>query len=47
MGTDLQGLLAEVTRIARDYGTIRPAAIRLNYGMQRVRGGGNAVRAVA
>jgi len=24
-----------------------PAAIRLNYGMQRVRGGGNAVRAVA
>jgi anaerobic selenocysteine-containing dehydrogenase len=25
----------------------KPAAIRLNYGMQRVRGGGNAVRAVA
>jgi anaerobic selenocysteine-containing dehydrogenase len=24
-----------------------PVAIRLNYGMQRVRGGGNAVRAVA
>lgn len=33
--------------LARDYGTIRPAAIRLNYGMQRVHGGGNAVRAVA
>src|SRR6476469_9271165 len=32
---------------ARDYGTIKPAAIRLNYGMQRVHGGGNAVRAVA
>jgi anaerobic selenocysteine-containing dehydrogenase len=39
--------VAQLTRIARDYGTIRPAAIRLNYGMQRVRGGGNAVRAVA
>jgi anaerobic selenocysteine-containing dehydrogenase len=25
----------------------RPAAIRLNYGLQRVRGGGNAVRAIA
>ncbi|MCV4785151.1 hypothetical protein OFM36_37540, partial [Escherichia coli] len=24
-----------------------PAAIRLNYGMQRVRGGGNAVRLIA
>ena len=34
-------------RLAHDYGTIRPAAIRLNYGMQRVHGGGNAVRAVA
>jgi anaerobic selenocysteine-containing dehydrogenase len=37
----------QVTRLAHDYGTIRPAAIRLNYGMQRVAGGGNAVRAVA
>jgi anaerobic selenocysteine-containing dehydrogenase len=37
----------EVTDLARDYGTITPAAIRLNYGMQRVRGGGNAVRLVA
>ncbi len=36
-----------VRRLARDYGTIRPAAIRLNYGMQRVRGGGNAVRLIA
>lgn len=42
------GIPAEQIRaLARDYGTIRPAAIRLNYGMQRVRGGGNAVRAVA
>ncbi|MBC5784475.1 molybdopterin oxidoreductase family protein [Ramlibacter sp. USB13] len=37
----------QIRDLARDYGTIRPAAIRLNYGMQRVRGGGNAVRAVA
>lgn len=36
-----------IERLARDYGTIRPAAIRLNYGMQRVHGGANAVRAVA
>jgi anaerobic selenocysteine-containing dehydrogenase len=37
----------QIRDLARDYGTTRPAAIRLNYGMQRVRGGGNAVRAVA
>jgi anaerobic selenocysteine-containing dehydrogenase len=37
----------QIRRLARDYGTLRPAAIRLNYGMQRTRGGGNAVRAVA
>ena len=37
----------QIRRLARDWGTTRPAAIRLNYGMQRVRGGGNAVRAVA
>src|SRR6478672_12586490 len=37
----------QVVRLARDYGSIKPAAIRLNYGMQRVHGGGNAVRAVA
>jgi anaerobic selenocysteine-containing dehydrogenase len=38
---------AQVVALARDYGTIRPAAIRLNYGMQRVRGGGNATRLIA
>jgi len=38
---------AQVEALARDYGRTRPAAIRLNYGMQRVAGGGNAVRAVA
>lgn len=37
----------EVRQLARDYGTTSPAAIRLNYGMQRVHGGGNAVRLVA
>ena len=37
----------QVRSLARDYGTTKPAAIRLNYGMQRVRGGGNAVRAIA
>ncbi len=46
------GIDAEQIRaLARDYGACRgaggPAAIRLNYGMQRVRGGGNAVRAIA
>ncbi|MFA7667524.1 MAG: molybdopterin-dependent oxidoreductase, partial [Burkholderiaceae bacterium] len=38
---------AEVVGLANDYATIRPAAIRLNYGMQRIRGGANGVRAVA
>ncbi|MGE5088444.1 MAG: molybdopterin-containing oxidoreductase family protein [Candidatus Levyibacteriota bacterium] len=37
----------QVVRVAREYGSIQPAAIRLNYGMQRVHGGGNAVRAIA
>jgi anaerobic selenocysteine-containing dehydrogenase len=37
----------QIRSLARDWGTTRPAAIRLNYGMQRVRGGGNAVRAIA
>jgi anaerobic selenocysteine-containing dehydrogenase len=38
---------AQIEQLARDYGTTQPAAIRLNYGMQRVRGGGNAARAIA
>ena len=37
----------QVRSLARDYGTTKPAAIRLNYGMQRVRGGGNAARLIA
>ncbi len=43
--------VAQIEALARDYGASvasgAPAAIRLNYGMQRTRGGGNAVRAVA
>ncbi len=39
--------VAQITQLARDYGQTQPAAIRLNYGMQRVHGGGNATRAVA
>jgi anaerobic selenocysteine-containing dehydrogenase len=38
---------AQIRALARDYGTTQPASIRLNYGMQRVRGGGNATRAIA
>jgi anaerobic selenocysteine-containing dehydrogenase len=41
----------QVMSLARDYGQCckngEPAAIRMNYGLQRVRGGGNAVRAIA
>jgi len=35
-----------IVALARQYGSTRPAAIRLNYGLQRTRGGGNAVRAI-
>lgn len=38
---------AQIVELARAYGTTKPAAIRLNYGMQRVHGGGNAARAIA
>ena len=37
----------EIVQLARDYGTTRPAAIRLNYGMQRHAGGGIAARTIA
>ncbi len=36
----------EVVALAREYATTRPAAIRLNYGLQRSEHGGAAVRAV-
>ena len=38
---------ADVAGLAREYATTRPAAIRLNYGVQRSERGGLAVRAVA
>lgn len=42
------GITADVVRnLARDYSATKPAAIRANYGLQRVRGGGNAVRLIA
>jgi anaerobic selenocysteine-containing dehydrogenase len=37
----------QIRDLALLYGRTQPAAIRLNYGMQRARGGGNAVRLVA
>jgi anaerobic selenocysteine-containing dehydrogenase len=37
----------EVEQLAREYATTRPAALRLNYGVQRAEFGGAAVRAVA
>ena len=36
-----------IVELARAFGATKKASIRLNYGMQRVRGGGNAVRAIA
>ncbi len=36
----------DIERLAREYATTRPAAIRLNYGIQRSQRGGAAVRAV-
>jgi anaerobic selenocysteine-containing dehydrogenase len=37
----------EIESLARLYGTTRPALIRVNYGVQRARGGGMAVRNIA
>jgi len=36
----------DIRRLAREYATVRPSAIRLNYGVQRSEGGGMATRAV-
>jgi anaerobic selenocysteine-containing dehydrogenase len=38
---------ADIVQLARDYATTRPAAIRLNFGVQRSDRGGAAVRAIA
>jgi anaerobic selenocysteine-containing dehydrogenase len=37
----------DIIQLARDYATTRPAAIRLNYGVQRSERGGMAVRSIA
>ncbi len=43
----LTGIAApDVIQLARDYATTRPAAIRLNFGVQRSEHGGAAVRAI-
>ncbi len=42
------GITAEdIRRLAREYATVRPSVIRLNYGVQRSEGGGMATRAIA
>jgi anaerobic selenocysteine-containing dehydrogenase len=38
---------AEVEQLARAYATTRPAALRMNYGVQRSENGGTAARAIA
>ncbi len=38
--------VGDIERLAREYATVRPSLIRVNYGMQRHRGGGMAVRAI-
>ncbi len=38
---------ADIRKLAHEYATVRPAVIRLNYGVQRSEGGGMATRAIA
>jgi anaerobic selenocysteine-containing dehydrogenase len=45
---ELTGIAAdEIVQLAREYATTRPAAIRLNYGVQRSERGATSVRAIA
>ncbi len=37
----------DIRKLAREYATIRPAAIRMNYGVQRSENGGMAARAIS
>lgn len=37
----------DVRKLAREYATVRPAAIRMNYGVQRSQNGGMAARTIA
>lgn len=42
------GIAAEdIEKLAREYASVRPAVIRVNYGVQRAQNGGSAVRAIA
>jgi anaerobic selenocysteine-containing dehydrogenase len=42
------GIAAEdIRKLAREYATVRPSVIRLNYGVQRSENGGTATRAIA
>ena len=44
----LTGIAKEdIVSLAREYATVRPAVIRVNYGIQRSERGGNAVRVIA
>jgi molybdopterin guanine dinucleotide-containing S/N-oxide reductase-like protein len=44
----LTGISAEdIRKLAREYATVRPAVIRVNYGVQRSQNGGSAMRAIA
>jgi molybdopterin guanine dinucleotide-containing S/N-oxide reductase-like protein len=36
----------DIRKLAREYATLRPAVIRVNYGVQRSQGGGMAMRAI-
>src|SRR5260370_42326518 len=38
---------ADIRKLGREYATVRPAAIRVNYGVQRAQNGGMAVRAIS
>src|SRR5437870_10113768 len=38
---------SDIQKLAREYGTVRPAAIRTNYGVQRSQNGGMAARTIA
>src|SRR5215471_18671139 len=37
----------DIEKLARDYATVSPAVIRVNYGVQRAQNGGTAMRAIA
>jgi molybdopterin guanine dinucleotide-containing S/N-oxide reductase-like protein len=42
------GISAEdIRKLAREYATVRPAVVRVNYGVQRSQNGGSAMRAIA